>query len=433
MAFGRWGTAMANRKLLLLTYHFPPSAASGSFRMLGFARHLRKFGWDPVVVAPPSLPWEPVDPDLGRQVPEQTRLYRVPYPWKWYLKPLRRFAPYALWLPPAFLGCRRAIRAERPDVILTSSPPHRLHLLGASLKRLYRLPWVVDFRDPWIQHPLSGAVKSNAGWWTTRLEKTVMRQAEAVVGNAPLACAALQRAYPEHDGKIVAIMNGYDPDAFDTLGAPGSARSYIHVVHTGQVYAGRDPRPFLDALQAWPEHPASRVRPIRVSFVGREGKGGLDLGQEVTARGLGEIVRLGEQVSYAQSLREMAEADVLLLLDSPGRRVGVPAKFYEYLGARRPILALAEPDGDLAWALRESGVPHRIARPMDVSAITRALTELLEAGGGASPLTRLVQREVFTRERMAQRLATLLDTLPSRSSRLPRKQAQKIVSPALES
>ena len=98
-------------------------------------------------------------------------------------------------------------------------------------------------------------------------------------------------------------------------------------------------------------------------------------------------VSLEEQVPYEQSIRTMVEADVLLLLDSPGRRAGVPAKLYEYIGAGRPILALAEPESDVAWVLRESGVAHRIAPPLDPEAIRRALTELLQdpaiaRGGG---------------------------------------------------
>lgn len=107
----------------------------------------------------------------------------------------------------------------------------------------------------------------------------------------------------------------------------------------------------------------------------------------------------------------MCRADILLLLDTPGRRAGVPAKIYEYIGADRPILCLGEPDGDLAWVLRQSGVPHRIVRPGDVAGITGALAELIgvvrrernEPGRKSTP------SPVFTRERMAQQLASVLD------------------------
>jgi hypothetical protein len=116
----------------------------------------------------------------------------------------------------------------------------------------------------------------------------------------------------------------------------------------------------------------------------------------------------------------MASADILLLLDSPGRRIGVPAKLYEYLGSGRPILALAEPDGDTAWALRTSGAIHRIVAPDDCQGIERALRELVEiARAGATAAVGDGARR-FTREHLAGVLAGILDgclearTLPAR-------------------
>jgi len=130
------------------------------------------------------------------------------------------------------------------------------------------------------------------------------------------------------------------------------------------------------------------------------------------------MVFLEGQVSYNQSIRAMVQADVLLLLDTPGRRAGVPAKLYEYIGSGRPILALAQPDSDVAWVLRESQVPHRIAPPLDVEAVRHALTDLLRdpaiarCGGQDKPI-----QPRFTRERLAGELAAVLDSCPGASSR----------------
>src|SRR5437764_8105507 len=99
---------MLSKKLLLITYHFPPSAASGTFRLLGFARHLPTFGWQPLVVAPPSLPWEPLDPQLGEQIPDEVVVQSVPYPAA-APRLLRRFAQHAVWLPRALSACKRMI------------------------------------------------------------------------------------------------------------------------------------------------------------------------------------------------------------------------------------------------------------------------------------------------------------------------------------
>src|SRR5579872_3963711 len=103
---------MKQRTLLLLSYHFPPSAASGSFRLLGFARHLSAYGWRTAVVAPPSMPSEPIDDALRRQIPRETHIYPVPMPRGNRL--MRRLAPFAAWLPAALEACGRAIREVRP-------------------------------------------------------------------------------------------------------------------------------------------------------------------------------------------------------------------------------------------------------------------------------------------------------------------------------
>jgi glycosyltransferase involved in cell wall biosynthesis len=146
-----------------------------------------------------------------------------------------------------------------------------------------------------------------------------------------------------------------------------------------------------------------------VSFFGPPPESDIDLAAEARGRGIENRVEIAGQVSYARCLREMAAADVLLLMDSPGRTVGVPAKLYEYIGAGRPVLALGSRDGDLAWVLRQSGVPHRIVAPDDRAGVAEALAQLVaEVRSGCDPgPPRDFHR--FSREAIAGRLATLLD------------------------
>jgi glycosyltransferase involved in cell wall biosynthesis len=395
---------MADRNVLLVTYHFPPSAASGTFRMLGLARHLPKFGWRPIVVAPPSLPWEPADEDLVRDVPADVRFYPTPYPSGFLTRVARRLlGPYPVWVPAALAKCRRALREQPIEGVITSGPPHVVHLIGLLLKRR-GLFWIADFRDPWVPHGNMGSDWAKVHRWSARAERAVFRRADVIVSNVPRACRSLHEAYPDYRDRIVTITNGFDPDRFAAV--PPAGQGPITVVHTGELYVGRDPRTFLDALALLKEGAA---RPIRAAFLGRNTGGKFDLEGEVRQRGLEEFVRIGGQVSYRQSLLDMNAADILLLLDGKGRLNGTPAKLYEYLGARRPILALAEPDSDTDWVLRTSGVPHRIVRPPgEPAAIGAALGELvdeLQAGRYAAPTDQVRQ---FTREHMAEAFARLL-------------------------
>jgi glycosyltransferase involved in cell wall biosynthesis len=393
---------MTAHKLLLLTYHFPPSAASGTFRMLGFARHLPRFGWSVAVVAPPEMPWDPTDAALSAQVPEETAYHAVAYP-RGAPRLLRLAAPYGVWLPSAWLACRRVIECERPDVVLTSGPPHLIHLLGLLLKRTAGLPWVADFRDPWIsgfaRPPLSLGAR-----WLRYWEKQVMRHADRIVANAPNAGQAFRQAYPRQADKIVVVTNGFDsPAVAAEAAAPGGA---IRMLHAGEIYAGRDPLPLFDAMGGLKAD--APARPLRLEVMGNVHLAGVDLGTEVARRGLAGDVLVRGQLPYQETLHEMARSDLLVLLDSPGRTIGVPAKLYEYFGAGRPILALAEPDGDTANILRASGLLHRIAPPKDAGRIRQALAELVQELA-AAPAVAPDRLRRFTRQSLAGELAGVMN------------------------
>ncbi len=395
---------MTKRSVLLLTYHFAPSAASGTFRMLGFARHLPHFGWRVGVVAAPQLPWDPADPALLAQVPPETAYDAVPYP-KAAPRLVRALLPNAVWLPFAWRACRRALRRERPDVVLTSGPPHLIHLLGLLVKRKEHLPWVADFRDPWV----SGVARpplTPGQHWLRYWERQVVWHADRVIANAPNATRLFRTTYPRQADKVVTLTNGFDPPA-QALPAPVRTNT-IRLLHAGEIYSGRDPRPLLDAMAALQQDSPIPGVTLRLEVMGAVYLGDANLHDEVARRGLTAQVQVQSQRPYQEALQEMARSDLLVLLDSPGRRIGVPAKLYEYLGARRPILALAEPEGDTAQVLRESGVVHRIAPPRDAGAIQAALAQLVrELDGPAIPDPQRLRR--FTRASLAGDLAGILD------------------------
>lgn len=402
---------MALRKVLLLTYHFPPSAAVAVHRLLGFARHLPRFGWNLIVVAPPSVPGEPQDPDLADRIPPETLVVRVPYPKGWFSRSVGRYAPNLVWLPRAKKAALEVIRLHRPDALFTSSPPHCLHLLGRSLKHRTGLPWVASLRDPWVTNLVPGGVANF--WLQRRLEAKVMASADAVVANTPLSCAGLQEGYPQFRDKFVTITNGYDPEVFPSPPPLPVGRQHLNLLYAGELYIGRNPRPLLDALKGLHENPPPGLLPWKVRFLGRATEGTLDLPAEIRSRGLENQVELVTQVPYTEALKQMVAADALLLIHTPGLKVGVPAKLYEYLGTGRPILALGEPDGDIAWVLKQSQVPHRVVPVLERVAIQQALVDLgreIQHNSFAS-LERSSPLTAFTREELTRKLAECLDTI----------------------
>jgi glycosyltransferase involved in cell wall biosynthesis len=173
---------------------------------------------------------------------------------------------------------------------------------------------------------------------------------------------------------------------------------------------GRDPRPLLDAVAALAGEP---LPAFQVEFVGRtDHPPGSDLLADARKRGVEDLVVCRPQVSYEQSLADMTSADLLLLLESPSRNLGVPAKLYEYIGAGRPILALSGGSPDLETILRDSGAPYRLVPCQDVPAIRAALAELIRGvRAGSLPPASEEARKQFTREALSRRLAEMLDGL----------------------
>lgn len=393
--------------VLLICPYFPPTAASGAHRMLGFARHLPKFGWDVSVLTCAPVWFEPQDNGLTRLIPQETAVTYIDYP-KGRVAHLIEVVLakqgisdyYWLWNRSAANACNGILRSRLPNVILTSGPPHSTHLLGRKLKHRFDVPWIADFRDPW--QPNSRGQRLERRWGSI-----VMREADAVVANAPCALNAMKRAYPSAADKMLCITNGFDPELIPAR-MREAANGHIELLHAGELYADRDPRPLLDALGQLRAN--SSCQPAcHVTFIGSADWCGFSLKEEIDRRGYGELVTATGHIPYEAVKQRMVDADILLLLDAPGRCTGVPAKLYEYIGCQRPILALAEHDGDTAWVLRTSGVPHRIVHPHDVTAIQQAISELIEFVQ-KGPFVRRdgLATSNFTREEAARQLAATL-------------------------
>jgi hypothetical protein len=232
--------------------------------------------------------------------------------------------------------------------------------------------------------------------------------------------------YPRQAAKVVTLTNGFDPP--EPRPAPPPFTGAIRMLHAGEIYAGRDPLPLLDAMAELKNAPATPGQTLRLEVMGAVHLAGADLATEAARRGLAVEVQVCGQLPYQEALQEMAQSDLLVLLDGPGRKIGVPAKLYEYFGAGRPILALAEADGDTAHVLRASGILHRIAPPKDAGRIRQALVELageMAASPTIAPDPERLRR--FTRESVAGELAGIMDQEVARAANHAKSERSKLV------
>jgi len=379
-------------KVLLVTMYFPPAGGGGVQRPLKFATHLPALGIETHVLAPDDPKWIYVDPEL--QPPTQAWVHRARYlgPRSRKLaeelhgrrgldrisRQARSFSRRLLvpdenvsWNLTAIPAAVRIVRAEQIDVVLTTSPPNSVHLIGAAVKRTTGARWVADLRDSIGAHPhrrTERAVVRAKEKVSEQVARLVARQADAIV-TASDAIAAEARAL-EPKGVVVPILNGADFDDFAGLEYRRGER--FRITHTGSFFGKRDPRPFLQALAD------SGLDDVVVRFVGDFRSADRDWAAQLD---LGDRLELHPYVPRRQSLALQRDSDALLLLipEAGGRGKGVlSGKVFEYLAAERPILAAVPPDGAAAELIEEIGAGV-VAPPNDVAALVSALRALHDA------------------------------------------------------
>jgi glycosyltransferase involved in cell wall biosynthesis len=317
------------------------------------------------------------------------------------------------WLPGALLHSLMIARREGVRLIYTTSPPNSVQLLGGLLAALLRLPWVADFRDPWtdgMRRQKSYVDNALRERFERRAERFIVRRANRVIVSAEPLRERFLRKYPFLSAaKVEVLTNGFDPADFTAPDGDGREleRGRFHLTGTGNIEAMFDLRPLLRAIaELRDEQPAMRAD-LLVNLVGAK-KTHLD---DVRAFGLTDVVRYTDWVPHARSLRYLQQSDVLLMcaITQPsGRAEKFPAKAFEYLYVRKPILCLSAP-GTVTELLTASGLGTVIA-PDDVAGMKQALATCYATRhdprrGDAAFIER------FDRRRLTARLASIFDDL----------------------
>lgn len=355
------------KRVLMIAFHFPPlRGSSGILRTLKFCRYLPEFGWEPIILTVHPRAYPSTGDDHRKDIANQAAVHRAfgldasrhlscmgHYPALLALPD--RWASWTLGALPMGL---HLIRKYRPAVIWSTYPIATAHLIGLGLERMSGLPWVADFRDPMtdVDYPPDPVTRRVFRW----IEKEAVRKCNRAILTTAGAIADHRRRFPEVPAsRFHLIENGYDEDNFLEAEAHPATRSddgsRLVLVHSGIVYPSeRDPTQLFAAL-------AMLIRQ------GSLGHGDLHVILRATAHdeylrplieryGIDDIVSLAPPLPYREALSEMLSADGLLILQAANCNNQIPAKLYEYLRTRRPILALTDPAGNTATALRNAGI-----------------------------------------------------------------------------
>lgn len=310
---------------------------------------------------------------------------------------------YIGWLPFALYGGWRTLRRWRPQVILASGPPFTVLLVGYLLSFFYRVPLVVEFRDRWSDDPYYPPPK-----WRRRLnefaEGAIVRRAIAIsTVSEPWATSYRQRY-----GKPVAVIyNGFDEELAEHSSSPGYRdNDILRIVYTGGIYPGRrDPSPLFEAISQLGDD----QHRIRVEFFGTDPSLVWPL---VEKHGVEKCVIVHAEVNHDRAVDEQRHADVLLLMqwNDPKEQGNIPGKFFEYLGALRPVLVLGLENGVPATLVRELGAGVFCG---DTSAIAQTLRTWLEMKqkNGVIPSLPEKSRHGFSRSQQYAKLSDFVSSI----------------------
>lgn len=432
------------KRVLFITYYWPPSGGAGVQRGLKFVKYLPELGVEPIVltVDPDRASYPSIDASLNAEVGPGVRVVRtrsfeplrilaavagkraVPHAgfagtgregllqramrWvrgNWMLPDARRG-----WVKHAVAAATRIITGEGIDTILISSPPHSSQLIGLALKKRFPgLRWIADLRDPWTdiyfaKELLKGprAERLDAAW-----EARVLEQADAIVVVGPSMKASFAKRYGAAvEAKITVIPNGYDRADIDRIPEVPARKGTFRITYVGTMAGSYDPRVlFAAAARLRAEGP----RPIELRFVGSIAA---DVRAMAAAEGVDDLCTWAPPVPHDEALREMAAADMLLLVipGGEGEERILTGKLFEYLAVRRPILGIGPAQGDAGAIIRACDAGRMFGR---------GETEALAAWvlGHASPDAPAArtgkEHERYERKALTAELARLLLAGPS--------------------
>ncbi|MFK7971525.1 MAG: glycosyltransferase family 4 protein [Bacteroidia bacterium] len=396
------------KKVLIITYYWPPSGGGGVQRWLKMVKHLPTYGWEPVVLAPENPDYPLIDESLTADIPENLEVVKVPIiePRRFYqflqkkktgkdsgpsadelffvdkaklsfkskmllwaranllIPDARRF-----WVKPASRFVKKYIKENQVDAIITSGPPHSLHLIGLKVHRDTGLPWVADFRDPWTQiefferMPLSDTSRRKH----ERYEKAVMTEANAVLAVADHWVKVFSGIGAKN---VHLVTNGFDPADFPDESAP--LDTTFNLGHFGTFAGDRNPQPLWQALKQLADASSEFKKDLRIHLAGKVDP---QIFTSIKEEGLEEHLEFFGYVSHQRAVELMMNSGVLLLLindsqaNAPGRMTG---KIFEYLASRRPILCVGPEDCDPAVVLKQTEAGLTVA-PDDVEKLKETI------------------------------------------------------------
>ena len=379
------------KRVLIISYYWPPTGGSGVQRWVKFAKYLPSEGWQPVIYTPENPEQLAVDASLEAEVPAEAEVIRrrILEPYGIYKKLLRRSGhskeavevnpvnaqnksfvqkvamwvrgnffrpdPRCLWITPSVKFLKKYLEENPVDLIVSTGPPQSMHLIGRRLSLETGIPWIADFRDPWtkifyFKHlSMTRATKR----WHHKMEKKVLDDATAVVAVSPLVQQEFQSMTQT---PVELITNGYDECDFPEgkcKEATGGPDREFTITHTGLFAADGNPTVLWETLAEKCSKDPEFKKALRIKLIGKTDD---QIIASLKDAGLSEsVINMGYQ-PHAKAIEEQHKASLLILplRKEPEYRAVLPGKLFEYLASWRPVLGIGQTDGAMSMILNST-------------------------------------------------------------------------------
>ena len=427
----------ATKKVLIITYYWPPAGGPGVQRWLKFVTYFKKMGIDPVVYIPENPEYPIVDKNIINEVPEGITIVKHPIkePYRYarlfskkHTKTMSSgviskkknsllqklmlyirgnyFIPDARvnWVQPSIKFLSNYILQNPIETIITTGPPHSLHLIGKGLQSITNTKWIADFRDPWttIHYHDSLQLTDRSQKKHKQLEKEVLDTADLVTVTSPRTQLEFE-ALTQTPVKVV--TNGYEP----VKGIIPQIDNAFSIAHIGSLLTERNPEILWKVLAEICKENPSFKKDLKLTFAGVVSE---EVQQSLQKNQLLTHAVFKGYVAHREAIQLQHNTQLLLLLeiDRPETRAIIPGKLFEYLNARRPILAIGPEGSDVATILEETNAGAYF-NPAQKEALKKQLFSLFAIYNSQKTLPSLSTNiDRYSREATARQMLEAINT-----------------------
>lgn len=435
------------KRVLIISYYWPPTGGSGVQRWVKFAKYLPSEGWQPVIYTPENPEQLAIDHSLESEIPAEAEIIKthITEPYEMYKKFLRKSGhskksvevnpvnaqnksfvqkvamwirgnffrpdPRCLWIKPSVRFLKKYLEEHPVDLIVSTGPPQSMHLIGRRLAKETGLPWIADFRDPWtkIFYFKHLSMTKATERWHKKMEKRVLDDADAVVAVSPLVQQEFQAMT---DTPVELITNGFDEcdfkvdESIKTEATGGSDKDFI-ITHTGLFAADGNPTTLWEVLGEKCSKDPDFKEHLIIRLVGKTDE---QIIKAIEEAGLKENIEdLGYQ-PHSKAVEEQSKASLLILplRKEPEYKAVLPGKLFEYLASLRPVLGIGQPDGAMSMILNSTKT-GLVLNWDDKASISRYIDLCWERHLKGELTVEDADISQFTRRRLTHRMVELFE------------------------